>query len=189
VQFHTVEELLLSGKIDMAASVADDLPRSIQRRKIGPSGAKGHHYVCLYDPRFAKLSRPLTERSYFAQEHVAVSYAGDARGIVEDTVGKTRTVRVSVPAFSYVPDLVDGSNLVATVSEIYARHVLRTRPHLRASRLPFELERSELELLWSKVTENDAASRFVRELVAEVASTMGEGRKRDSKSARLHRDA
>jgi LysR family transcriptional activator of mexEF-oprN operon len=185
VQFHTVEEMLLSGKIDMAASVADELPRSIQRRKIGPRGAARHHYVCLYDPRFAKLARPLTERSYFAQEHVAVSYAGDARGIVEDAVGKARTVRVSVPAFSYVPDLVDGSNLVATVSEIYAKHVMRTRPHLRALRLPFEIERSELELLWSRVTENDAASRFVRELVAEVAQTMSTGRERGGGAPRL----
>src|SRR5262249_14129567 len=125
-----------------------------------------------YDPRFAKLSRPLTERSYFAQEHVAVSYAGDARGIVEDAVGKTRTVRVSVPAFSYVPDLVDGSNLVATVPRLYAQHIMRTRPHLRALPLPVDLGRSDLELLWSRVTENDAPSRFVREVIAELASTM-----------------
>jgi LysR family transcriptional activator of mexEF-oprN operon len=178
VQFHTVAEMLLSGTVDMAVSVADELPRSIQRRKLGPRSDAGHRYVCLYDPRFAKLSRPLTERSYFAQEHVAVSYAGDARGIVEDTTAKRRTVRVSVPAFSYVPDLVDGSNLVATISEVYARHVMRTRPHLRALRLPFELERSDLELLWSRVTEDDAPSRFVRELVAEIALTIGAGRSR-----------
>lgn len=172
LQFHSVAEMLLSGKVDLAVSVADELPRSIQRRNISPGDGKSHRYVCLFDPRFAKLSRPLTERSYFAQSHVAVSYAGDARGIVEDTLGKARNVRVSVPEFSFVPDLVDGSNLVATVSEIYARHVIRTRPHLRALPLPFELERSELELLWSRVTENDAPSRFVRELVAEVAMTM-----------------
>jgi LysR family transcriptional activator of mexEF-oprN operon len=102
-----------------------------------------------------------------------VSYAGDVRGLIEDAVGKRRTVRVSVPAFSYVPDLVEGSNLVATVSEIYARHVLRSRPNLRALPLPFEVERSELELLWSRASASDAPSRFVRELVAEVAATMG----------------
>jgi LysR family transcriptional activator of mexEF-oprN operon len=185
VQFHTVEEMLLSGKIDMAVSVADDLPRSIHRRKIGPRDDTGHRFVCLYDPRFTKLSRRLTERSYFAQEHVVVSYAGDARGIVEDTIGKPRTVRVSVPAFSYVPDLVDGSNLVATIPQIYARHILRTRPHLRALPLPIALERSELELLWSRVTEDDAPSRLVRELVAEAASTMDARGSRRGRVARL----
>jgi LysR family transcriptional activator of mexEF-oprN operon len=176
VQFHTVPEMLLSGKVDMAVSVVDDLPRSLQRQNVGPSDAAGHHFVCLYDPRFARLSRPLTERSYFAQEHVVVSYAGDARGIVEDTVGKTRTVRVSVPAFSFVPDVVDGSNLVATIPNLFAMHILQTRPHLRALPLPFELERSELELIWSRVTEDDAACRFVRELVAEIATTLKVGR-------------
>jgi len=172
VHFHTVEEMLLSAKIDIAVSVADELPRSIQRQTIGPRDVPQQHFVCLHDPRFAKLSRPLTERSYFAQEHIVVSYAGDARGIVEDTVGKTRTVRVSVPAFSYVPDLVDGSNLVATIPELYARHIMRTRPHLRASPLPIDLERSELEMLWSRVTDNDPPSRFIRELVAEIAPRM-----------------
>jgi LysR family transcriptional regulator, mexEF-oprN operon transcriptional activator len=165
----------------MAVSVADELPRSIHREKIGPRDAAAHRFVCLYDPRFAKLARPLTEQSYFAQEHVVVSYAGDARGIVEDTLGKARTVRVSVPAFSYVPDLVDGSSLVATISEIYAKHILRTRPHLRALALPFDLERSDLELLWSRVTDNDPPSRLVRELLTEIASTMGTSRKRAAK--------
>jgi LysR family transcriptional regulator, mexEF-oprN operon transcriptional activator len=120
VQFRTVEEMLLSNKIDFAVTVADDLPRSILRRSLGERQSALHAFVCLYDPRFTKLARPLTERWYFAQDHVAVSYAGDVRGIVEDSLGKSRTVRVSVPAFGYVTDVVDGSSLVATVPRHFA---------------------------------------------------------------------
>ena len=49
------------------------------------------------------------------------------------------------------------------------KHVIRTRRHLRAVPLPVHVERADLEVLWSRVTENDAPSRFVRELVAETA--------------------
>jgi LysR family transcriptional activator of mexEF-oprN operon len=176
VHFHTIEEMLLSGKVDIAVGVVDELPRSIRRREIGPSDITGHHYVCLYDPRFVSLPRRLTEKAYFAREHVVVSYAGDARGIIEDTTGKMRKVRLSVPAFSYVPDVVDGSDLVATVPNLYAMHILRTRPHLHTLPLPFELPRSKLEMLWSRVTEDDAPSRFIREITIEIAATMRVGR-------------
>lgn len=180
VQFRTVEEMLLTGKVDLAVSVANDLPRSIVRQRIGQRDAKTNPFVCLYDPRFVKVPARFTEQSYFAQEHVAVSYAGDVRGIVEDVLGKARTVRVSVPAFGYVPDVVDGSNLVATVPRVFAQHVMRTRPHLRAVPLPIRLERSELEVLWSRVTENDAPTRFIRELVVEIAASLDFGRSRRS---------
>lgn len=184
VQFRTVEEMLLSGKIDLAVTVADDLPRSILRQTISPRAAEAQGMVCLYDPRFAKLPRRLTESTYFAQEHVIVSYAGDVRGIVEDSLGRMRTVRVSVPAFSYVPDLVDGSNLVATVPDMFARHVMRSRPHLRSAPLPVPLERSSLEILWSRVTENDSPSRFMRELVAEIIAAADIRPRRTRNSAR-----
>ncbi len=170
VQFRNVERMLLSGTIDFAVTVADDLPRSILRKTIASLRTGGSGFVCLYDPRFLELRRPLTEATYFAQEHVAVSYAGDTRGIVEDSLGKKRTVRVSVPAFGYIPDLVDGSDLVATVPQLFAAHVMRTRPHLRAAPLPFHLTGPDLELLWSRVTENDAPTQFVRDLVVELAA-------------------
>ena len=185
VQFRTVEELLLSNKIDFAVSVADDLPRSILRQPLGDRQSAPHGFVCLYDPRFTKLGRSVTERAYFSHDHLAVSYAGDARGIVEDSTGKSRRVRVSVPAFGYVADVIDGSSLVATVPLLFARHILKTRPHLRTAPLPFAIESMGLELLWSRVTDHDAAGRFVRGLVSNIVGLLeSEPRARPQRRAR-----
>jgi len=163
VQFRTVEEALLSRRVDLALSVADELPRSVLRRPFATAG-----FVCVYDPRHAKLPKRLTERAYFAHEHVIVSYAGDVRGIVEDSLGKTRRVRVSVPSFSYVGEVLEGSSLLATVPEPHARYLLKTHPKLRQTALPFVLGGAAQELLWLRITDDDPVSRFVRGLIARA---------------------
>jgi LysR family transcriptional activator of mexEF-oprN operon len=167
VQFRTVEDLLLSNKVDFAVTVADELPRSILREPL-PRRENAKGFVCLYDSRFVKVGKAMSEREYFAHEHVVVSYAGDARGIIEDALGKSRNVRVSVPSFGYVADVIDGSSLVATVPSFVARHVQATRSHLRSVPLPLALDSVSLELLWSRVTDDDAAPRFVRSVVARI---------------------
>ena len=170
VQFRTVEGALLSNQVDLAVSVADDLPRSIVRQPLLSHSPPSGDFACLFDPRFAKLRKTLTEREYFARDHVAVSYAGDTRGIVEDRLGKSRQVRVAVASFGSVADVVDGSPLLATVPYLLARHIISTRPHLRTLPLPFALDGSVLELLWLRVTDEDASARFVRGLLIKVAS-------------------
>jgi LysR family transcriptional activator of mexEF-oprN operon len=163
VQFRTVEDSLLTKKVDVAVCVADELPRSICRKILVPA-----KLVCLYDSRFRKLPKKPSERDFFACEHVAVSYAGDARGVIEDATGKTRKVRVSVPSFSYVADVLEGTALVATVPAPLAHHVARTRPHLKSAPLPVALDLPQLELLWPRNSDDDPLSRFLRDLLERV---------------------
>lgn len=173
VQFRSVEAALLASKVDLAVSVADELPRSILRQPLLPGPQASAALVCLHDPRFSRLPKKLSERDYFAREHVVVSYAGDARGVVEDTLGKSRRVRVSVPAFSFVADVVDGSPLLATVPTLLAEHILATRPHLRSVPLPFALEPVSLDLLWPRATDGDPAASFFRDLLMKAALSLG----------------
>ena len=168
VQFRTVEEALMTRRIDMALTVADALPPSIHRRLALPTG-----YVCLFDPRHARIGRRWREADYFARDHVIVSYNGDLRGAVEDAVGKQRRVRCALASFGLVGDVVDGSALLATVPEIVARQIRRTRPHLRTRPLPFALAPTDPalgpELLWPAATDDDPACRFVREQIFAIA--------------------
>ncbi len=161
--FRTVEDLLLTKKVDVALCVADALPRSISRKVLVSA-----QLVCLYDSRFRKLPKKPSERDYFACEHVAVSYAADARGVIEDATGKTRLVRVSVPSFSYVADVLEGTALVATVPSPLAQHVARTRPHLKSAPLPVTLELPQLELLWLRSNDDAPLSQFLRALLERI---------------------
>ncbi|MET0286341.1 MAG: LysR family transcriptional regulator [Polyangiales bacterium] len=162
VQFRTVAAALASG-VDLAISIADELPSSIRREPVLHTG-----FVCLYDPRHARL-RTLTEPVYFAHEHVIVSYNGDLRGVVEDMFGKTRRVRCSVPSFSHVGALIEGSARLATVPTIVADSIRALRPRLRTKPLPFSFPSIPAELLWPAAREDDPAHRFLRSKIMDLA--------------------
>jgi LysR family transcriptional regulator, mexEF-oprN operon transcriptional activator len=173
VQFRTVGDALASGRVDAAVTVADELPAGIRREALHRG-----RFVCLFDPRHVRARGRITEARYFAHEHVVVSYNGDLRGIVEDTLGRAgraRRVRCSVSTFANIGALVDGSPLLATVPEIVAREIRRVHPHLRTATLPFELPRSPLELLWSAAVDDDPACAFLRARIVEIVQGIGQG--------------
>ncbi len=165
VQFRTVEQALSSHRVDMAVSVADELPASLSRQTLYEGG-----FVCLFDPRHVHFSGAPSTRDYFAHEHVVVSYNGDLRGIVEDSLGRVRKARCSVASFANMGAIVEGTNLLATVPEVVAQSVCSVRPKLRYERLPIALGVSGVELLYRRADENDPASKFLRDSIHEICS-------------------
>lgn len=164
VQFRTVMQALTSGNVALAVTVADELPSGIQRKQLFWGD-----FVCLFDGKREKRRRRLTEKEYFAREHVIVSYNGDLRGVVEDSLGKQRAVRCSVSSFANLGAIVAGTRLVATVPRLVAHSIRALRPGLVMAELPFKADGSAMELLWPATAEDDAAARFVRELVVKIS--------------------
>jgi LysR family transcriptional regulator, mexEF-oprN operon transcriptional activator len=165
VQFRTIAKALESASVDLAVTVADELPADIRRLPLSAGS-----FVCLFDPRHARPGKRLTLERYLEHEHVIVSYNGDLRGIVEDALGIQRRVRVSVPTFHSVGALVEGGALLATVPTLVARESIALRPKLRTTALPPELVLmgATAELLWRNTVHDDEAIRFVRELVLRI---------------------
>jgi LysR family transcriptional activator of mexEF-oprN operon len=169
VQFRSVAEVLANSRVDLAVTVADELPAGISRKELVERGSMGG-FVCLFDPRHVRLGKKPTLERYLACDHVIVSYNGDLRGIVEDLLGVQRRVRVSVPNFHAIGPLVDGSSLVASVPALVAREIVRVRPGLRTAPLPFELPGTSMELLARAGALDDPAVRFVHDLIEQVAA-------------------
>jgi LysR family transcriptional activator of mexEF-oprN operon len=161
-QFQTVEAQLLTDKIALALCVAGPLPNSIFRKPLSAAA------LCLlYDPRFQKLSAKPTRRELASVPRVAVSYVGDTQGVIREPKNAS-PVRVFVPSFSYVADLVDGSPLVGLVPAPLARAVVRQRPHLKSRPAPGPVSKVSLDLLWCRSTDDDPPSKFLRTLVERV---------------------
>jgi LysR family transcriptional regulator, mexEF-oprN operon transcriptional activator len=162
VQFRTIAAALAEG-LDAAVTVADDLPSSIRRTALYRGTFK-----CLYDPRVLRFRR-MTEAVYFAQDHIVVSYNGDLRGIVEDMFGKTRNVRCSVPGFSNLGALIEGTALLGTVPELVAKQILEQHPALKTAPVPLPLEGAAIELLWPATQDDDEAGRWFRNKLIAMA--------------------
>ncbi len=164
VQFRTIGDALATRRVDAAVTVADDLPTTVRRLTLFSGG-----FVCIFDPRHARIKKPLTERAYFDHHHVIVSYNGDLRGIVEDMMRKTRRVRCSVSSFSNLGAILEGTSLIATVPSLVADQIRKTRPALRVLPVPFDLGTNPMELLWPAVSDDDDACKFLRALVVRLA--------------------
>lgn len=177
VQFRTVAAALAGDHVDMAVTVADELPSGFRRHPLFGGG-----FVCLFDPRHVASRGRLSERDYFARRHVVVSYNGDLRGIVEDLLGRQRDVRCSVSSFASLGALLDGTDLLATVPALVAQHIRALRPHLRARPLPFTLPGATTELLWPAATDDDPAHAFVRAQIERIAARAGSTDRRADRS-------
>jgi len=165
VQFRTVGAALAAG-LDAAITVADELPTTIRRERLISGG-----FTCLFDPRHVRL-RKLDERAYFAHEHIIVSYNGDLRGVIEDSLGKTRNIRCSVSSFANLGALLDGTAMLATIPSLVAAQILTVRPHLRTKPLPFKFPRGHSELLWPAASDDDPPCQFARRQIKQIARTL-----------------
>jgi LysR family transcriptional activator of mexEF-oprN operon len=166
VQFRTVGAALASGAVDIAVTVADELPADVRRQTLWHGS-----FTCLYDPRHARIPARLTKKIYLQHPHVIVSYNGDLRGVVEDALHIQRDVRISVPTFHSIGAVVEGTNLLATIPENVAREITRLRPRLATTRLPLPLRGAPMELLWRAAVDDDEAVRYVRTLIARMTSS------------------
>jgi LysR family transcriptional regulator, mexEF-oprN operon transcriptional activator len=164
IQFRTVNDALATRRIDLAITVADELPASVARRSLVRSG-----FVCLFDPRFVRLGARPTERAYLEQDHVIVSYNNDLRGVVEESFGRERRVKCSVASFGAIGAIVAGGRLVATIPSVVAAKILSVRPQLRVAPIPFAHEPGSIDLLWPTALDDDPACRFVRSAIVQIA--------------------
>ena len=165
IQFRTVKDALATRRIDIAVTVADELPASVARSPL-----LRNRFVCVFDPRFVRLGARPTERAYLAQDHVIVSYNGDLRGVVEDNFNKERRVRCSIASFGSIGAIVDGGRLVATVPSIVASLILLVRRHLRVAPIPFTHAPGTIDLLGPTALDVDPACRFVRDAIIQIAN-------------------
>ena len=111
-------------------------------------------------------------QSYLAQDHVAVRYF-DSRLTLEDEdavrlAGGRRQVKVTVPSFAMVPQMLAGTALIATVPDRFAR-AMASSGSVRI--LPFPFKHRPLQVLayWHP-------SRNADRTLIEFVATLGNDR-------------
>jgi len=161
-------ELVARGEIDLAISVGESTPATLQREKI-----VSHNFCTLWHPEQLSLRAPLTLEDYVAHDHLLVSYRGANWSAIDDQLaasGKARSIRYVTPHFSSLPPLLARAPALATVpaglSDEWVTHY-----GLCCSPVPIETPEIALSLLWHKRFDNDLSLRWLRE---ELRSVMTE---------------
>jgi LysR family transcriptional activator of mexEF-oprN operon len=111
-----------------------------------------------------------TLEQYIGRCHAVVTFARDLTGYVDETLeamGVARSVVLSLPQFSSLPNILNQSDLIASVPDFLA-HVFAADGHLKVAPLPFPSPTFDLSMAWRAVANDDPAEKLLREVVSRV---------------------
>ena len=156
---------MASGRTDLALGLLPQLQAGFFQRALFRQP-----YVCLMREGHPLSSTPTLTLAAFAQaSHVRVMAAGTGHGRVDEALerqGLQRRIRLTVPHYVSLGDVLGHSDLIATVPERFAQRVigpfgLTTRP------LPLAVDGSAIHQFWHARLHKDPGHQWLRGLVAQ----------------------
>ena len=163
---------MASGRTDLALGLLPQLQAGFFQQALFRQP-----YVCLMREGHPLAAAPsLALADFAAASHVRVIAAGTGHGRVDEALerqGLQRRIRLTVPHYVALGDVLGHSDLIATVPERFAQRVttpfgLTTRP------LPLAVDGSVIHQFWHARLHKDPGHQWLRELVAH---SFGDGSK------------
>lgn len=145
---------------------------------------QGHPSEQLFEDGFSclvcangalKNKDKLTEEEYFDASHISVEWGGgrritfDARMLSTGT--KHRRQSVIAPSFSLVPELLVGTNMIATLPHRLAAKIVKQFP-LKLIPCPVNIPSITENVQWHKFRDTDPSVVWLRQLFHETAAAM-----------------
>lgn len=125
-------------------------------------------YSCVMDPGNPLSDRSLTLDRYLSANRVEVTYGDEWTSDYRTQLGTLSTevseAKVSVPSPAEIGRIIKGTDLVATVPNLYAQS-LRPGLHVAAFPVPSALN---IDLVWSQRTQGSATQKWFRDLIVEA---------------------
>lgn len=162
-----LEADLSSGKLNAAIDIFLPLSGSICRQHLSRSRS-----VVIARKDHPKVKPGFDLETYLSLEHVMVSSRVKGAG-PEDVVlardGKLRKIMVRCQQLNTALRIVNSSDLVLTMSEVYATHATSLFD-TQVLAVPFESPSIDTYLYWHSNSDSDLASQWLRELIVDVSS-------------------
>jgi DNA-binding transcriptional LysR family regulator len=161
---------MASGRTDLALGLLPQLQAGFFQQALFRQP-----YVCLMrEGHPLATAATLTLADFAAASHVRVVAAGTGHGRVDEALerqGLRRRVRLTVPHYVALGDVLGHADLIATVPERFAQRVtspfaLTTRP------LPLAVDGSAIHQFWHARLHKDPGHQWLR---AQVTKLFGDG--------------
>jgi DNA-binding transcriptional LysR family regulator len=166
MDFGAVGRSLETGDVDLGILGAAFAPPSVRSRPLFVE-----RFVCVVRKGHPRVGERLTLDDYCALDHVLVSPSGGAFSAPADdalaAIGRSRHVRLSVPHFLLVPEILTRSDMIGVLPERLARGY---GDRFRVFDLPFELAPFSVVAVWHERTHRDPALAWLRQSIADLMS-------------------
>jgi DNA-binding transcriptional LysR family regulator len=169
----SLKEDMSNGQIDLAMGLLPQLQAGFFQQSLFKQ-----KYVCLMRQKhpLAQL-KSLTVSALFAAEHVRVLATGTGHGRVDLALDKQkhqRKVRLTVPHYVALGDVLQHSNLIATVPERFALRIVKPFD-LTMRDLPIKLDNSAIHQCWHGRLHRDPGHQWLRQLMRNLFGDQGAG--------------
>lgn len=134
---------VLNGDLDLAAGVFPDMPAQLRTTPLFEE-----RYTCLVDRNSLPENATLDLPTYLSRPHVLLEMRGSGTPEIERAltlIRERRHVAISLPHWGVAPQLIEGTDLILTVS---SRGLLHIDPPLLAVPPPFHIPSFAFELAW-----------------------------------------
>ncbi len=168
----SLKDDMATGRTDLALGLLPQLQAGFFQQSLFRQP-----YVCLMREGHPLASKDdLALPDFAAASHVRVIAAGTGHGRVDEALerqGLQRRIRLTVPHYVALGDVLGHSDLIATVPERFAQRV--TRPFALTTRtLPLAVDGSVIHQFWHARLHKDPGHQWLRELVTQC---FGDGSK------------
>jgi LysR family transcriptional activator of mexEF-oprN operon len=170
--YHRASGMLDRGEVSMVLGYLVKLPSVAKVRRL-----RTVRYLVL---RRGPQTDRLTLRNYCNRKHAIVTFAGDLKGYIDESLEElkaSRTIVLSLPQFASIPKIIQASDLVVTVPD-YVADTLIDGDGLVAEKLPFNSPTFSLSMAWRAAVDNDPAERLLRDIIAQAIRGDGSHRSR-----------
>jgi DNA-binding transcriptional LysR family regulator len=164
---NTWQEELATGAVDLVL-----IPEFFASDHHPKAGLFKDDFTCVVDARNALVAEALSPEQYFAMGHVGVAFGPSLNPSIEQWLiqkhGHRRRVEVFAPNFTLLPNLVIGTNRIATMHTRLARLAAQSLP-LRLLPLPIEISGMVETMQWPAHHTHEPGSLWLRNLLQETA--------------------
>ena len=167
----SLKDDMASGRTDLALGLLPQLQAGFFQQALFRQP-----YVCLMRQGHPLASQPVLKLADFAAaSHVRVTAAGTGHGRVDEALerqGLKRHIRLTVPHYVALGDVLGHSDLIATVPERFAQRVLA--PFGLVTRgLPVAVEDSAIHQFWHGRLHKDPGHGWLRQRIAVLFGDAG----------------
>ena len=157
---------LEAGRVDIAIGLLPQLKAGFFQRLLFRQ-----RYVCIFRKGHPLDRGSMSLDDFEGAQHVVVAAGGTAHAMVDETIerrGIRRNVRLSVPHFIALGNILANTDLIATVPERYLRESMAPF-NLTYLPLPVPVPEFDVNLFWHARFHKEPGNQWLRNVIAELA--------------------